>query len=369
MQTRTAPVITIKGDPFNRGRQLGEQASEQIRRGIDFYLSLWQNNKGMSREYVLGQAAQFTPFIRDYDLHIFEELKGIAKGAGASLEELIALNARYEFIWAEMQDPDKRPGECTAFGVRPRNLAGGHTLIGQNWDYLSAIEDNCVITEVYQEDQPNVVFHGEAGIIGQKGMNSAGLGLCVNALISEHDGFRPAVPFFTIARAVLNSSTIDEARSAVASAQKSVSGNMLIGSDTGEMVDLELTPIDVEAIDPDNRGLTHANNFQALNPDRDVADKWDRLIPEMKARPARARTLLNDSDSELEADSLKTLLSDHATEPHSICAHDRASDPDHIRSKTLASVIFDLDQRTMLIAEGPPCSNPYRHYTFDSLSN
>ena len=368
MQTSTAPVITVKGDPFNRGRQLGEQATEQIRRGIDFYLNLWQNSRGMSREYVLGQAAEFAPFIRDYDPGIFEELKGISQGAGVSLDELLALNARYEFIWAEMQDPDKRPGECTAFGVQPQKVSGGHTLIAQNWDYLSAIEENCVITEIHQDNQPNVVFHGEAGIIGQKGINSAGLGLCVNALISEHDGFRPAVPFFTIARAVLNSSTIDEARAAVARARKSVSGNMLIGSDSGEIVDLELTPVDVAPIDPDDGGLSHANNFQALGPDRDVTDKWDRLIPEMKARPARAQTLLSDATSALEADSLKSFLSDHETGAHSICAHDRASDPDHVHSKTLASVIFDLNDRSMLIAEGPPCSNAYRQYTFDSLS-
>lgn len=368
MQTSIAPVITVRGDPFSRGRQLGEQAGEQVRRGINFYLDLWQDNKGMSRDYVLGQAAEFAAIIQDYDPNILDELKGISQGAGCSLDELIALNARYEFIWAEMQDPEKRPGECTAFGIQPRKATGGHTLIAQNWDYLSAVDENCVITEVYQDDKPNVVFHGEAGIIGQKGMNSAGLGLCVNALISEHDGFRPAVPFFTIARAVLNSSTIDEARTAVARARKSVSGNMLIGSDSGDMVDLELTPVDVASIDPDDDGLTHANNFQALGADRDVTDKWDRLIPEMKARPARARTLLSDSGAALEADSLKTFLSDHETGPHSICAHDRASDPDHVRSKTLASVIFDLNERSMLIAEGPPCSNPYRHYTFDGLS-
>ena len=200
-------------------------------------------------------------------------------------------------------------------------------------------------------------------------MNSAGLGLCVNALISHHDAFRPSVPFWVLARSVLNSRTIEEARAAVERAERVVSGNMLIASDQGEVIDLEITPVDVACIEPTNGVLSHANSFERLGAGRNVTDKWERLRPQMKLRAARAQEILRERGQDLDIESFKAFFRDHTTESAPICSHPNPDDPDDLRSQTVVSVIMDLNVRAMHIAEGPPCAHEYQRLTFQSLSN
>jgi len=73
-----------------------------------------------------------------------EEMAGVAAGAELSLTEIAMLNARYELTYcvfgAEAQtvnNPAVQEQEgCTVFGLLPEMTASGHTLIGQNWDWL-----------------------------------------------------------------------------------------------------------------------------------------------------------------------------------------------------------------------------------------
>ncbi len=51
-------------------------------------------------------------------------------------------------------------------------------------------------------------------------------------------------------------------------------------------------------------------------------------------------------------------LRDHASRPHSICAH-----PGERVSCTFASLIADLDAGSLTIAVGPPCEHEYATYS------
>ena len=57
---------------------------------------------------------------------------------------------------------------------------------------------------------------------------------------------------------------------------------------------------------------------------------------------------------------MKTALADHADFPAGVCAHPDEREPLLERGATVASVIMDLDDRCLWLADGTPCSATYR---------
>lgn len=363
------PIISVRGDAYNRGYQHGSQAGELIRKNVEYYLHLWETYSDMDRDYVLELAGKFVHPIEKYDGQILRELEGVAAGVGISLEEVLALNARYELVWAKLHEKKEalqsKVTECTSIAANPQAASNGHTLIGQNWDYHVAVRDRCLLLEIEQGDRPNIVIHTEAGIVGQKGMNSAGIGFCVNALLSEEDGFEPKVPFWVMCRGILNSETLEEAQDAVLKADRSGSGNCLIASDGGEVVDLESTPKDVGVVSPVDGRLAHGNTFADLREERHLVDKFKALYPHMPLRPSRAQALM--ARDPLDVEAFKEILRDHDNAPESICRHQDSQTSNGMAEESLTSIIMDLTDRVLYITNGPPCQSEYKKLTFQSL--
>jgi isopenicillin-N N-acyltransferase-like protein len=61
------------------------------------------------------------------------------------------------------------------------------------------------------------------------------------------------------------------------------------------------------------------------------------------------------------------VLADHASFPHAICRHADPRDGDDDLTETLYSMIMDLDERRLLIAEGPPCGHAYTEVSLEKL--
>ena len=94
-------------------------------------------------------------------------MRGLAEGAGVGYEDVLALNVRTEVMFAakarQAREAMRQPSECSAFAVLPGASAIGHTLVGQNWDWLLHSFDTVVVLEVEQDDGPNFVSVVEAG--------------------------------------------------------------------------------------------------------------------------------------------------------------------------------------------------------------
>jgi hypothetical protein len=71
--------------------------------------------------------------------------------------------------------------------VLPGASENGHTLLGQNWDWLIHAWETTVVLESEQDQGPNFVTVVEAGLLAKTGMNAAGLGLVTNTLVSDRD--------------------------------------------------------------------------------------------------------------------------------------------------------------------------------------
>ena len=65
-----SPKLIVSGTPHERGRQHGEQAKDQVRGGVEFYVRLWEESTGGSREEGLQLAGRFGPVIGGFDAAI-----------------------------------------------------------------------------------------------------------------------------------------------------------------------------------------------------------------------------------------------------------------------------------------------------------
>src|SRR3954470_6680658 len=122
-----------------------------------------------------------------------DEIDAIARGADVDPHELRAANARPEILGGA--------DECSV-------VAGG-SLLAQNWDWHPDTSASTVIWIVENGDQWFAKL-SEAGMLDKIGLNSAGLGLCLNILRTTADGGVAGPPIHVLLRQVLEQCEIVE---------------------------------------------------------------------------------------------------------------------------------------------------------------
>jgi isopenicillin-N N-acyltransferase-like protein len=358
------PVITLSGGPYERGYQHGRKARDQVAVAVETYLRAFERDARLDREGVRRAAARFIPGIERFDPELLTELRGVAEGSGQGLEEIVAINARNELLFAVQP-------ECTSFAVLPQASRSGHTFIGQNLDWKASATASGVVLEILQEDEgkPNIVTVTEAGTIGRSGMNSAGVGLCINFLRSRDSDTRRlqsvGVPTQLVRRAMLNAWTFADAANALQGLARCIASNYLLAHAGGEAVDFEAAPEGIGRLDPVNGLLTHSNHF---------VTQWGRpldtgiaVFPDTLPRLERIEQLLRPRVGEIDVEHLFAALRDHSGLPDSICRHGDERDPVPTHMETSVSIVMDLDDRKVWITAGPPCESEYRLFEFSSL--
>jgi isopenicillin-N N-acyltransferase-like protein len=370
------PHVKVGGGPFERGRAYGEQARDRIGVSIDAYRDVFRAYAGWDWDRVRAEASRYEEPIAAFDPRYVEEMRGIADGVGTDVVDILSINVRTEVMFAakaraaEAADRDghgQRQGECSAFAVLPTASADGHTLIGQNWDWLLHCFDTVVVLEAEQDDGPNFVSVVEAGLLAKTGMNSSGLGVATNALVTDDDRGAPGVPYHVLLRAFMDSETISDAYAVAQQGFRSSSANYLLAHRDGMAVDLEATPGDFSRLFllfPDEGVLLHTNHFRAEAFDRKDVSLW--VMPDSPFRLERLKAAA-DAQRPLTLDTFKTVLGDHANFPSGVCCHpDTRMDP-HDQGATVASVVMDLDAARVWLADGHPCTAPYRELDLGSL--
>ena len=362
------PIINVKGTPFECGEQYGSQAKDLIRTNVNVYFDVWRSLYGLERATVHELCKKLVPAIDAYDADLLEEMRGIASGADIPVEDIIAINARYEINYTFGTASEKKADGCTSIVALPQVTKDGHTLIGQNWDYLPEFQHYNVILQVEQEAKPNVVTQPEAGNLAHRGMNSVGVGVCFNGLSSTLDNFDySAPPYLIMIRGILNAANYSQAIGAVTRAKATLSGNFLIATRGGEAIDLEASPSDVACLYPEDGLLVHSNNFLVPSPSTDRVDILKKIWPDTLVRWHRAQELMKREGGQIGVDSFQRVLRDHLSYPVSICRHPDEQVEGFRQMATLASMIMDLDEGSIYIAEGLPCENEYYKLTPEIL--
>jgi isopenicillin-N N-acyltransferase-like protein len=285
------------------------------------------------------------------------EINGIASGAGVDARILIAENARTEVL-AGVSRP-----ECSAVGVLP-SRTDGETIIAQNWDWHPDLRSSLVLWTVPGADASSFTTFTEAGILAKIGLNSHGVGVCINILGSSADGGLDGVPIHIVLRLLLqNCQSLEDAGTLLCRTPVTASTCFNVGWSGGSegraaMAAFEVNPEGVARVEPENGVLLHTNHF--LVDPRPATDRTLRDWPDTVARLSELKSRARASSGTFDGRTIKALLSSHDADPISICCHDPENPSYADRQESLASVVMRLDDCSLEISDGPPCSNPYQ---------
>ena len=355
------PYLDLKGSPFEQGLQHGRALKKDIRHNLELYFERFKTEVYLERDEVLRRAALYLDAIKKNHPDYYAGMRGVAEGAGVGLLEVAALNVRYEILYYEFGVGESQAQDgCTAFAVSPGRSADGHLYIGQSWDWIPNIKGALVRSE--PPDGPVSLAFTEAGIFGGKiGLNSAGVGLCINGMASLQDDWTNLeLPFHARCYEVLQQTTFEAAKAVITDGLRPGSANFLVAQAPDKVVNLETAPKAVNALGFGGGVLSHANHF--VDPRSiGLAEIENEFWQYSCARQARMKELL-ESKLKLSRDDLLGFMRDHANHPNSICRH---KDPDFGPEEhyiSVASVVMDLSGLKLWISDGPPCTNDFRSY-------
>ncbi|MBA2773900.1 MAG: hypothetical protein H0U36_07620 [Nocardioidaceae bacterium] len=363
----TFPLLVAQGDPAEIGAAYGEQARGLIEGNLDDYREKFRAvgvDSAQARR--LGEAFRITT--HEHAPRIAATLDALAEAVDVAVGDIYALNARTEL----MLPAGPQVTECTGVAALPETTASGHTLLAQNWDWYPSQQPYSLVLATRDERGHEIVCLTEAGMLAKTGLNSAGVGVCVNLLHCDRDGAPGGVPYHVLIRAALDQPHGISPALKVTALPRSASINLLVGTAGGVAVDLEIAPNATGRVLPTDGLLIHANHFAS---DIDVVDAIYDIGGSSLFRDYRLRQLLTAraADQALTAEDMADALRDHLGHPYALCRHVNPEDPPELRSLTCSSVVMDLDDQVLLVSDGPPCESPFREISlgtvFDSQSS
>ena len=323
--------VEISGDAQQRGAMHGEQLRAEIGEALEFYRSVF----GLSDNKVLARGAYFARVIEDFNPDYASEIRAIAGAAGQDPLWLFALNARTEILALGTQKPSN---ECTTV------CFSGPPVLGQTWDWGQPLEALCAIMRIERPDGHVIMMLGEPGIIGKIGMNSAGVGVCLNILSCGEplDG----VPVHVLLRAVLDCGSSEQARAMIAGANTGTASNLAIADAGGTSFDVEFAGSETLAPGTGGDTFAHTNHYLGRTINRPGDPEFDNsrarldvALERLAAGPAAT------------PGSLKDILSDRSHPEFPIYRPYTHSDELGLTG-TVATIVMDFAAGTLHVRKG-----------------
>lgn len=312
-----------------------------------------------------------------------DEIRGIAEGAGVAFLDVLALNVRTEVMFGLFTEAEASRVTGSANGTNGTNGVNGvnggfpsdgctslafttpstsstpdttpsSSFLAQNWDWLPAQSPNLIVAHISQPDTnvPEIAMVTEAGIIGKIGLNSAGVGCCLNAVRARGvDTSR--LPVHLALRAILESASRTQAVEKIRGlGGVAGSAHVLVADPTGA-VGLEFAGgterIGEIAADAGGR-VVHTNHLVLEHPGVEEAG-W---LPDSRDRLARITALTDggalEGGGKVDTARVLELFKDEEGLPFSINRL-QASEGE---SQTLFTIVMDLGRREALVKVGRP---------------
>ncbi len=344
--------------PADRGRGFGRAQSDAVANTLTAYRQMFADAHGLDIPEIrrLGEGVRDVLASECPDLA--EEIAGLAAGSGQDERDLFAVNARTEILRGASAP------ECTAIGAVPPAAANGKTLLAQNWDWHPDLASSRVLWWIEDSSERWFVTLTEAGLLGKIGLNSRGVGVCLNLLSTSSDGGISGTPIHILLRQILQcADNLSEALRILLNTHVSASSCFTLAyaeaDGEGAVVSVERTPDAARLVWPEPEGwLVHTNHLrQPAAPG--VEDRYAREYPDTLVRLWHMERALRAAKEPVTPEAMQQLLCSHFNGPLAVCCHD----PDNARyldcQETLASVILDLGSRSMRVADGAPCSTPF----------
>jgi len=346
--------IEAAGTHREVGRQIGEAARDLVARGLAAYEERFAVLAGFDLAEAVERSRAYLRPAEQYLPQVVDQIRGLAEGASAPFQHLFALNCSEEFTCAADR-AWPRPEHCTSFAA----AAGGRVVSGHNEDWYPDDVENVVVRKVTLRGPGawsgvSYLSVGPAYDLPVTGITSRGFTSAANTVYFRDE--RVGVPNTCLVATVLEQADLEGARDLIAGAPRARGSNHLLCDAGGRIWDIETT---AERLAFMEGGVlfTHANHYVSpeLAPEDATGSEGS------PKRRARAEELLAQGvEAGVDLVELgKTVLSDHANAPFSICAHWNDDDPDQDQSVTTASMVWEPAEGRAHIACGQPCASAY----------
>jgi len=131
-------------------------------------------------------------------------------------------------------------------------------------------------------------------------------------------------------------------------------------------MNIEAAPDEFNYLYPEDGIIVHTNHFLGNNPN--IRDMNPQAFPNTLTRRYQAFKLLSAERGRITKDTFKKIFRDHLDKPNSICMHEDSYRYKGRESvKTVVSLILDVNDLTLDIAEGPPCEHEYVTLDFSDI--
>jgi hypothetical protein len=251
------PFVRVDGDPFTRGRQHGAARAAALHTFLDDGLARLNRVVAtpLSMEALRPMIAEYQAEIASATPLLDEEIRGLAAGAGISVEQAVLLQVRRE-IMGYQRVPTM--GDCTTYARR----ADGHPVLAQTIDLNGDLDDQITVLDVGSSGSTRralVLTFG--GLLGYLGVNSDGLAIGLNLVLGGR--WRPGLPPYLAIRHLLDTAgSVDEAVQILRRLRLSSSRCLTLCDPTG-VAYVEILGDDLRVVTASD--VTHTNHF--LHPD------------------------------------------------------------------------------------------------------
>ncbi len=326
--------LVLAGTPRDIGFSHGQQLAFQIASCIGIYGAAF----GAPEADILVRAQVFREKINVYAPRLAEEIDGIAEGSGQDPLWIYALNARSELMSQPLP-------ECT-IAYLPEAA-----VVGQTWDWIDLMEGLHVVLTIEREDGHRIITMTEPGIVGKVGLNSSGIGVCLNFI--EGSGRHEGVPIHIVLREMMEAQSLVHARRRLDEAGVGKSGHVLVASREGTGLSQEFASERASRRDVMAERFVHTNHCVQMETEPGLLEKNSR------ARIKTASQLL-DAPKATPLETLKSVLSDKSLPSDNILADYRPLMG--MTFGTVCTVLMDLREGEFLVRKGPDASSAFRSF-------
>ena len=349
-------LLTVTGTDYDRGRQIGESLRDSILTNYSNHLIFFGSD---AFDDWSKQSEMYIDLIKEYAIGTYEELKGMADGSAIPFEKILALTTAYEKSF----ECDKISNKCTSFAVSGEYTKEGNTICGQtNDEQLDEWLDDLsvVIKHIDNEKQLRTLIYTHPGASAYMGINSEGLAVQWTYIDNAERSI--GLPTNIIIRELLRFSDVASAGEFLNSIPHGIPNQIMLVDKTGEILSTECFPSGLYPLAKKNC-ICHTNHIliDSLMINEQTTDKNDSTFFRLK----RIEEMIQEKKGEITVDAAKEFLCDHKNEPQSICVHPHYYMDYSTRHKTLAALVFDLQNLEMNIAYGNPCETPYNKYSIN----
>lgn len=366
-KSRRQPIreVTLTGAGYELGLQHGRIFKKEIGELLARFKEKTTREQGKDANEVLADFYQKTNFdaaIKHWTPDLYEEVRGIADGAGQPFNDVMAFNLVDEY-WVYLDD--LRNHHCSGMGVPARE--GQPAYIAQNMDIEAYTDGYQVLLRIARHgDRPEQLILTHPGCIAFTGMNEAGIGACMNTLM-QLKASTTGLPVAFIVRRILSSTDKNDLLQFIQNVPHASGQNYIVGI-REEVYDFETSANKVMRFDPKNKnGTVYHTNHPLVNDD--VKAWFNKYDPNLKEeeKPVNSNSFVRLAAVQRRVKSNGNI--DDAAIMDALRSKDDAKSPVCVTPNqwglTFGSVIMTLTGRPFLqITAGPPDESEYKRVEF-----